>query len=197
MQRLSWKIITLHAVLIFLAFPSCMPQKKTAVDRAMADRTRMEIERTHTASEQYVVEGDYKSAMDVYADAVRKHPKNPTLSTNYHKTIEDIYRLAEEAFTRGDFNSSGRAYFVLLKNYPYYQVLIPELSFDKGFLNARLEYCSSHLSQRALADYRKGDLAEAISTWKSILAFDPNNSDVAKAIDTATIQLKNLQHKRE
>lgn len=197
MQRLSWKIIVLHAVLICLAFPSCMPQKKTAVDRAMADRTRMEIERTRAESEQYVVEGDYKSAMDVYTDAVRKHPKHPTLITNYHKTIEDIHRLADEAFTREDFASSGRAYFVLLKNHSYYQELIPDLSFDKGSLNARLEDCSSHLSQRALADYRKGNLAEAISTWKSILAFDPNNLGIAKAIDTATIQLKNLQHKRE
>ena len=197
MRFFSWKIITLHAVLIFLAFPSCMPQKKTAVDRTMADRTRMEIERTRTESEQYIVEGDYKSAMDVYADAVRKHPKNPTLSTNYHKTIEDIHRLADEAFTREDFASSGRAYFVLLKNYSYYQELISDLSFDKGSLNARLEDCSSHLSQRALADYRKGNLAEAISIWKSILVFDPNNSGVAKTIDTATIQLNNLQHKRE
>jgi tetratricopeptide (TPR) repeat protein len=174
-----------------------MPQKKTAVDRSMADRTRMEIERTRTESEQFVAEGDYKSAMDVYADAGRKHPKNPTLSTNYRKTIEDIHRLADEAFTREDFASSGRVYFALLKNYPYYQELIPELSFDKGSLNARLEDCSSHLSQRALTDYRKGNLAEAISIWKSILAFDPNNSGIAKAIDTATIQLKNLQHKRE
>jgi tetratricopeptide (TPR) repeat protein len=174
-----------------------MPQKKTAVDRAMSDRTRTEIERTREESEQYVVEGDYKSAMDVYAVACRKHPKNPTLSTNYRKTIEDIHGLADEAFAREDFASSGRAYFVLLKNYPNYQELIPELSFDKGSLNAQLEDCSSHLSQRALADYRKGNLAEAISIWKSILAFDPNNSGIAKAIDTATIQLKNLQHKGE
>jgi len=197
MQRLSWKIIALYVVLILLTFFSCMPQKKTAIDRAMVDRTRIEIEKTRMESEQYVVKGDYKSAMDVYADAGRKHPKNPTLSTNYHKTIEDIHHAADEAFTREDFASSGRAYFVLLKNYPYYQELIPELSFDRGFLYARLEDCSSHLSQLALADYRKGNLAEAISIWKSILAFDPNNSGIAKDIDTATIQLKNLQHKSE
>lgn len=196
MHRIFWKIITLHAVLIFLAFPSCVPQKKAPIDRAMADRTRMEIERTRRESEQYVVQGDYKSAMDVYADAGRKYPEHPALSLNYHKTIEDIHHAADEAFTREDFASSGRAYFVLLKNYPHYQELIPELSFDRGFLHARSEDCSSHLSQGALADYRKGNIAKAISIWKSILAFDPNNSGIAKAIETATIQLKNLQHKR-
>ena len=197
MHRLFWKIITLHAVLIFLAFPSCVPQKKAPIDRAMADRTLMEIERMRRESEQYVVQGDYKSAMDVYADVGRKYPEHPALSSNYHKTIEDIHHAADEAFTREDFASSGRAYFVLLKNYPHYQELIPELSFDKGFLHARSEDCRSHLSQGALADYRKGNLAKAISIWKSILAFDPNNSGIAKAIDTATIQLKNLQHKTQ
>jgi len=51
--------------------------------------------------------------------------------------------------------------------------------------------------QRALDEYRKGNLAEAIRIWKSILEFDPNNADIIKAIDTATIQLKNLQQKRD
>ena len=197
MHRLFWKIITLHAVLIFLAFPSCVPQKKAPIDSAMADQTLLEIERMRKVSEQCIVQGDYKSAMDVYADAGRKYPDHPALSSNYHKTIEDIHRAADDAFTREDFASSGRAYFVLLKNYPNYQELIPELSFDKGFLHARSEDCRSHLLQGALADYRKGNLAKAISIWKSILAFDPNNSGIAKAIDTATIQLKNLQHKTE
>ncbi len=55
----------------------------------------------------------------------------------------------------------------------------------------------AQLSQRALDEYRKGNLAEAISIWKSILVFDPNNAVIVKAIDTATIQLKNLQQKKE
>jgi hypothetical protein len=49
--------------------------------------------------------------------------------------------------------------------------------------------------QRALDEYRKGNLAGAISIWKGILEFDPHNADVMKEIDTATIQLKNLQPK--
>ena len=184
-------------MLIFLAFPSCISQNKAAINRTMTDRTRMEIEQTRMESEQFVIRGDYKSAMDVYADASHKHPKHPTLITNYHKTIEDIRSAADKDFATEDFAASGRAYFVLLKNFPYYQELVPDLSFDKGFLNARLADCSSHLSQRALADYRKGNLADAISIWKSILAFDPNNSGIAKAIDTATVQLKNLQQINE
>lgn len=197
MQHLSRKITALPAVLVLLAFSSCMPQKNTGIDKTLVDRAHMEVDRTRMKSEQYVVQGDYKSAVDVYADACRKYPGDESLFTNYGKTLEDIHRAAGEAFNREDFVSSGRAYYVLLKNHSYCQGLFRELPLDKGFLHARLEDCSSHLSQRALAEYRKGNLAEAISIWKSILAFDPNNAGIMKAIDTATIQLKNLQQKRE
>ncbi len=180
-----------------LAFSSCMPQKNIGIDKTLANKARMEVDRTRMKSQQYVVQGDYKSAVDVYAEACHKYPNDEALFANYGKTIEDIHRTAGEAFSREDFASSGRAYYVLLKNNSYCQELFREPSFDKGLLHARLEDCSSHLAQRALAEYRKGNLAEAISIWKSILAFDPNNAGIMKAVDTATFQLKNLQQKRE
>ncbi len=193
MWHLSRKIVILPAILILLVFSSCMSQKNAGIDKTLVTKARMEVDRTRMKSEQYVVQGDYKSAVDVYADACRKYPDDQVLLTSYGKTIEDIHRTANEAFSREDFASSGRAYHVLLKNNSYCQELSREPSLDKGFLHARLADCSSHLSQRALAEYRKGNLAEAISIWKSILIFDPNNADIMKSIDTATIQLKNLQ----
>ncbi|MGE5174514.1 MAG: hypothetical protein ACM3MD_11880 [Betaproteobacteria bacterium] len=174
-----------------------MPQKNAGIDKTLVDRGRMEVDRTRMKSEQYVAQGDYKSALEVYTDACRKNSEHQSLRTNYHKTIVDIHRSADDAFSREDFASSGRAYYVLLKNNSYCQELYRELTPDKGFLHARLEDCSSHLAQRALAEYRKGNLAEAISIWKSILVFDPNNTGIMKSIDTATIQLKSLQQKKE
>ncbi len=152
----------------------------------------MEVDQTRTKSEQYFAQGDFKSALDVYAEACSKYPEDQVLFTNYRKTVENIHHAAGEAFSREDFASSGRAYYVLLKNNSCLE-RSRELSLDKEFLHAQLEDCSSHLSQRALAEYRKGNLSGAISIWKSILAFDPNSAGIMKAIDTATIQLKNLQ----
>ena len=192
MQLLSGKTITVHAVLILLFFSSCIPLKNVGVDKTLVDRARMEVDRTRMKSEQYVVQGDYKSALDVYADACRKYPDDQALFTNFDKTVKDIKHVADKDFSGEKFASSGWAYYVLLNNNSFCRKLFRELSLDKGFLHARLKDCSSHLSQRALAEYRKGNLAEAISIWKSILVFDPNNAVVAKAINTATIQLKNF-----
>jgi tetratricopeptide (TPR) repeat protein len=197
MQHHSRKIICLHAVLVLLLFSSCMPQKHPVSDKTPANGTRREVDRIRMKSEQYMVQRDYKNALDVYADACRKYSDDQVLFTNYNKTRDGIHRAADEAYNREDFASSGLAYYVLLKNYSYCPELFQEPSFDKVLLHNRLDHCSSSLSQRALAEYRKGNLADAISIWKSILAFDPNNTGIMKEIDTATIQLKYLQQKRE
>ncbi len=201
--------------MILLVSLSCMTQKKAGIDKTLVDQVRMddnrnqvrmdddrnqvlmEVDRTRMKSEQYVDQGDYKSALVVYADACRKYPDNQVLLTNYHKTIEEIHHAADAAFSRNDFTSSGRAYYILLKNYPFFQELVPEVSFDKTFLHSRLKDCGSHLSQRALTQYRKGNLAEAISIWKDILLFDPNNAGIKKEIDTTTTQMKNLLQNKE
>lgn len=57
--------------------------------------------------------------------------------------------------------------------------------------------CSDRLSERALKQYRQGNLPAAISLWKNILEYEPGNASVKKALDTATTQLKNLQRKNE
>ncbi len=180
----SRHIIALQAVLVLLLFSACMAPKNAGTDHE-ADRTRAE-------SEKCIARGDYKGALDVYAAAHSKHRNNRALLANYRKTIEGIRLAADGAFSREDFAASGQIYHVLLKDHQSHREVFSDLSFDKTFLQARVEDCSSALSQRALAQYRKGNLAESISIWKSILLFDPGNAGVVKAIDTATIQLKNL-----
>jgi hypothetical protein len=66
---------------------------------------------------------------------------------------------------------------------------------DKTLVNS--ENRGAHLSQRALDEYRKGNLAAAISLWNSVLAFDPDNAAIVRAIKTATLQLKNLEQIKE
>ncbi len=189
MRHQSRHIISLYTVLILLLFSACMAQKNARIDPE-ADRARAE-------SEKCIAHGDYKGALDVYASARSKHRNNQAILANYRKTIEGIRYAADGVFVKEDFAASGRIYHVLLKDHPSYQEVFTDLSFDRAYLQGRLAECSSGLSQRALAQYRKGNLAEAISIWKSILVFDPGNSGVVKAIDTATIQLKNLHHGRE
>ena len=113
----------------------------------------------------------------------------------YVKSLESIKSAADKALDKEDFASAGRMYYVLLKNYPHFNEVDKKLSFNSAQLNAKLSYCKKSLSRQGFQEYRKGNLNEAIVLWQSLLAIDPNNTDIKEALRTATLQQKNLQEK--
>jgi|GEM_PF-2000483 len=116
-----------------------------------------------------------------------------TLTGKIVKSVEETKEAADKEFRAGDYFRAGRKYRTLLDNYASFSAVAPSLAFDKQTVDGSLRDCSRHLHQKGLDLYRKGNLAEALSTWKSILVFDPENETVRKAVDTTTIQMRNLQ----
>ena len=188
------KTISLLGVLSLLLLSSCTYLKKT--DLYHLDKQNAEVERTITQSKQDFNIGNYSRAIDVYKLSFAKYPENQKLLSNYLKTLENIKRVADRAFEKKDYNLAGQTYYTLLKNYSNFKNFAELLSFNSEFLNARVTECRTCVSRKGLEQYRKRNFREAISIWKNLLAFDPNNIYIRNAIDTATIQLKTLEGKK-
>lgn len=137
--------------------------------------------------------GDFQKALDLYNSAYEEYYNDAGLSADLRKTMEDIKLLADEAAAKGDYISAGKAYSALWKNYVSYEKLAPSPSFSRDALDEGIKKCRTQLTQKGLEQYRKENLAEAISLWQGILLFDPDNIEIKKAIDTATEQLKKLK----
>lgn len=165
----------------FLLLHACMPSKKTGIDGAVRQ------------SNQYLSAGDYQKAIDTLRKTHAKYPEDKQLLRSYQKAVEEMKDSADRAFDREEFVSAGRSYRLLLRNYRHFRDFAQQLSFDKKYLNARTTYCSEYLFKRGVEEYRHGDIKHAISTWESLLTFDPENAEAGKAYDAATNQLKNLQ----
>jgi tetratricopeptide (TPR) repeat protein len=146
-------------------------------------------------SRQYLDRGDFERALNSYRASYLEYPNDPVLLTNLINIILDMKFLAEIAISKEDFLSAGRIYYALLKNYKYFSKFYKSQSLPKEFLDERLNNCRVQLTKKGLEQYRKGNLVEAISVWKGILKFDPENQQIKKAIETATAQLKNLRKK--
>lgn len=179
-MKLPSKNIAVLFVAVLLILPACIPQKRAELDLALKE------------SEQDIRKGDFEGALGVYGAALQKHPGDRGWLRYYLETAEDIREAADDAFDKGEFAISGRAYAVLLRNYLHFQKIDGDLSFDGKYLQARLKECSDRLSEHALTQYRQGNLTAAIALWKNILEFEPENVSVRKAIETASTQLKNL-----
>jgi len=144
-------------------------------------------------AKKHMEAGEYQKAIDVYHVEVQKHPHDLSLAREYVKSIENIASAADKALDKEDFASAGRNYDVLLKNYAYFKGFDKELSFNSIYLNEKLSYCKKAMFKQGFQEYRKGNLSEAIALWQDLLVIDPQNTDIKKALRTATLQQKNLQ----
>lgn len=146
-------------------------------------------------AKKHMEAGEYQKVIDVYNVEVQKHPHDLSLAREYVKSIENIASTADKALDKKDFASAGRNYDVLLKNYAHFKGFVKELSFNSIYLDEKLSYCKKAVCKQGFQEYRKGNLSEAIELWQDLLVIDPQNTDIKKALRTATLQQKNLQDK--
>jgi tetratricopeptide (TPR) repeat protein len=177
----SWLLLLLAHSAFFL---TCATRKKPDLDPLLAQ------------SRKYFETGEFEKAMESYSAALREYPQEKALSREYAKTLEAMKRQADQAAAGADYAPAGKAYFLLWKNYASYDRLTEAPSFSRGDLEEGLKKCRTRLTQLGLEQYREGNLAEAVSIWKEILLFDPDNVEIKKAVDTATQQLEKIKKEK-
>jgi len=146
-------------------------------------------------AKEHMEASEYQKAIDIYNVEYQKHPHDLSLAREYVKSIENIASAANKALDKEGFASAGRNYDVLLKNYAHFKGFDKDLSFNSVYLNEKLCYCKKAIFKQGFQEYRKGNLSEAIELWQDLLVIDPQNTDIKKALRTATLQQKNLQEK--
>ena len=174
----------------FRKFDRSLPFTKNSLRNQVRN---CKINLSERQSRQYLEAGNFRNAISSYRASYLQYPNDPVLTTNLINIILDLKFLAEIAISKEDFLSAGRIYYALLKDYKYFNKFYKSLSIPKEFLDEGIENCRLQLTKNGLEQYRKGNLAEAISIWKGILKFDPDNQQIKKAIETATTQLKSIK----
>jgi outer membrane protein assembly factor BamD (BamD/ComL family) len=170
-------------IFLFLFLSSCGWPKKEQIQRQM--------DHTSGQAQMEVEAGRFQRAIDICEEIHQKYPRDPTIRSGYIRTLESIKSSGDRAFEKNDFEMAGWIYQLLLKHvFPVTQL---NDSFDREGLAARIEYCKKILFENGLEQYRSGNLGQAISIWKTILTFDPENQEIKRVVDMATLQLKNLQ----
>jgi tetratricopeptide (TPR) repeat protein len=158
--------------------------------------TRLKMSRMLPAEKQaqsYLKSGDVQKGIDIYRGLIQQYPWDTMVRYFYVSLLESIKGQADLDFKRKDFAQAGRTYRILLKNYSSLSHLNRFLSYNGGLLDAGIETCRKILFEDALEQYRSGNLSQAISIWRNILSFDPEDLEVKKATDKAILQIRNLE----
>jgi tetratricopeptide (TPR) repeat protein len=136
--------------------------------------------------------GNLAKALDTYQAALKENPGDADLAAKYRGTVDDIKAVGNKALDAKDFAQAGRVDVFLLKNFPSFEGLRPPVAFSRETLSDAIAVCRDGLTKAGLEEYRKGNLAKAIAVWEDLLAFDPDNAEIKKAVDTARVQLNKV-----
>jgi len=136
---------------------------------------------------------DYVNTIEAYKDAIGAYPEENSLRKNLTEAIKELHRRGEKALEKEEYAMAGKLYALLLNEYQWLMDSDMPLPFSRESLGEGLKQCRIQLTRKGLGLYRKEKLKEAISVWRSILEFDPENLEIKKAIGNAEAQLKKIK----
>ena len=145
--------------------------------------------RTHRALEAR----EFQQALAEMQSLVRSYPGDTDVLTSLVSLSSEIKRTADLALAGEDYITAGKACYALWKDYPLLKKSGAALPFSRIILDDGIKACRVQLTRKGLEQYRKGNLTEAIFFWQGLLAFDPDNVEIKKAVETAAEQLKRIK----
>ena len=140
--------------------------------------------------------GSYSQALAAYQLALKEYPGDKAVTARYGKAAGEIRAIGVKALAAKDYALAGKINRFLLKNLESTAGVVGAAAAggsSRQELAEALRECSSGLTNGGLAEYRKGNLENAIALWGELLAFDPENAEIKKAVETAKAQLGKLK----
>jgi tetratricopeptide (TPR) repeat protein len=151
------------------------------------------IARSQAQIQHTINAGEYVNTIEVYKSVIKAYPEDISLRKNLIEEVKELHRRGEKALEEEEYAAAGKLYAFLLNENQWLINLDMPLPFSSESLGEGLKQCRIQLTRKGLELYRKEKLKEAISVWKSILEFDPENAEIRKAIGNAEEQLKKIK----
>jgi tetratricopeptide (TPR) repeat protein len=171
---------------ILLASCAALPKNAVPVpERSVAEQSL-------SKANGHLEQGEYPEALALYASTYERNREREFLAT-YLQAGNRIKSAGDRAYQMRDFPRAGIIYSLLLESRICVDDLGKALSFDDVYLRKQISACSKALTEAGLKKYRQDKLEDAIALWEQVLAFDPDNTKVKNAVDTANRQLRKLK----
>jgi len=151
------------------------------------------VKRTEIQVEEAIQAGDYSLAIEAYQKVLQAYPADDYLKRQLYQLFNMINDESKKALERKDYAAAGKFSLLLLRKLAWLQDSASILSFSKSSLKNTLQTCTSQLTKKGIKLYRLGELKQAITVWKNILKFDPENVQIIKAIANAQEQLARIK----
>jgi tetratricopeptide (TPR) repeat protein len=138
-------------------------------------------------------EGGHEQALELFSAAWQEKPGHAGVAREFDGALLALKKNGDAAYAQGKWEDAGKRWMGTLRFIDHPAANSRDYPFTRSEVRAKVDHLSASLLEKALLQYRKGNIQAAIADWKTILAYDPANEEAVKSLNTATTQLEQLK----
>ena len=138
-------------------------------------------------------EGGHERALELFSGAWQEKPGHAGVAREFDGAILALEKNGDAAYAQGKWEDAGKRWMGTLRFITHPAANSRDYPFTRSEVRAKVDHLSAFLLEKALLQYRKGNIQAAIADWKTILAYDPANEEAARSLQTASKQLETLE----
>jgi tetratricopeptide (TPR) repeat protein len=135
----------------------------------------------------------YERALEQFSVTLKENPDYPDANEEFDEALVALKKSGDAAQAQGKPEEAGKRWMGTLRYLGSPPTKGRAYPFSRADVQGQIDRLTAGLMEKGLLQYRKGDIPSAISAWKTILAYDPENEEAARSIRTASKQLENLK----
>ena len=137
--------------------------------------------------------GGHERALELFSAAWHEKPGHAGVAREFDGALLALKKSGDTAYAQGKWEDAGKRWMGTLRFLTHPAANSRGYPFKRGEVQAKVDRLSAALTEKALTEYRRGEITAAIADWKTILSYDPGHEEAARSLQTASTQLETLK----
>lgn len=138
-------------------------------------------------------EGRHERALELFSAAWQEKPGHAGVAREFDGALLALKKNGDAAYAQGKWEDAGKRWMRTLRYITHPAANSRGYPFTRSEVTAKVDHLSAALTEKALTEYRRGEIPAAIADWKTILSYDPGHEEAARSLRTASKQLETLK----
>jgi tetratricopeptide (TPR) repeat protein len=138
-------------------------------------------------------DGGLERALELFAAAWQEKPGHAGVAREFDGVLLALKKNGDAAYAQGKWEDAGKRWTGTLRFITHPAANSRGYPFTRSEVAGKIDQLSAALTEKALTEYRRGEIQAAIAEWKTILSYDPGHEEAARSLRTASKQLETLK----
>lgn len=192
LQGCAWRSKTSHAPSVAIPKPAPPAAKPPVAAPAPKPPPIPLSDKMFSEGMAALQEGSHERALEFFAAAWQEKPGHAGVAREFDNALLALKKNGDAAYAQGKWEDAGKRWMGTLRFITHPAANWRDYPFTRSEVRSKVDHLSAALTEKALMEYRRGEVASAMADWKTILSYDPGHEEAARSYRTASKQLETL-----